>query len=124
MGEILAKSRSGIAQQLNDEEFQFTVGAWVEVLFGHVPEHRLNDVYVHASRNRNSSFPLTQFELCDAWNQMHDAERRSMPRVGQYDFRGENVCPDCLNTGTRLVVKRHPILQRDYTYGIPCEVLK
>ena len=120
MGEILAKSRSGITQQLSDEEFNFTLAAWVEVLFGHVPEARLNDVYIHASRNRNSTFPLTQFELCEAWNLIREAERHAMPRVGQYDYRGTEVCPKCNGTGTKLIVKRDPLLGRDYTYGMFC----
>src|SRR5688572_28870149 len=80
VGEILAKSRAGTSQQLHDDEFQYTLAAWLEVLYGHVPEHRLNDVYVHASRTRNSTFPLTQFELCEAWNQVRAAER-SMPPI-------------------------------------------
>ena len=120
MGEILAKSRSGITQQLTDEEFQFTLAAWVEVLEGHVPEHRLNDAYIHASRTRNSTFPLTQFEICEAWNQVRAAEKNNMPRVGQYDYRGTEVCPKCNGTGTQLFVKRDPVMQRDYTYGKAC----
>lgn len=117
------KSRSGISQQLSDDEFQFTLAAWVEVLYGHVPEAKLNDAYIHASRTRNSTFPLTQFELCEAWNQIKAAER-SIPPVGSYEWsRAREVCPDCNNTGTRLVVKRHPVLGRDYSYAIPCKVI-
>lgn len=123
VGEILTKSRSGIAQQLSDEEFQFTVAAWVEVLDGHIPEARLNDTYVHASRNRNSTFPLTQFEMCEAWNQIKSAER-SIPAVGSYEWdRARKVCPDCNNTGTKLIVKRDVQLGRDYTFGVPCAVI-
>lgn len=117
------KSRAGTSQQLGDEEFQYTLASWLEVLFGHVPEHRLNETYVHASRTRNSTFPLTQYEMCEAWNQIRAAER-TMPPVGTYEYRGRKVCPDCHNTGTKLVVKRDPILGRDYTYGLPCEILR
>lgn len=119
MGEILIKSRAGVAQQLSDEEFEDTLAAWLEVLFGHVPEARLNDTYLHASRNRNTTFPLTQFEMCEAWNQIKAAER-SLPPVGTYDWRARDVCPHCHNTGTKLIVKRDEILGRDYTYGVPC----
>ena len=123
VADILTKSRAGIAQQLSDEEFDFTVDSWVEVMYGHVPEARLNDTYLHASRNRNSTFPLTQYEMCEAWNQIKSAER-AMPPIGTFDYRGREVCPHCNNTGTRLIVKRDPVLGRDYTYGVPCEVLK
>lgn len=122
VGEILTKSRAGIAQQLSDEEFDFTVDSWVEVLYGHVPEARLNDAYVHASRTRSSTFPLTQYELCDAWNQIRTAERNAPP-IGTYDYRGREVCPDCNDTGTKLIVKRDLVLGRDYTYGVPCDVI-
>lgn len=124
VGEILTKSRSGINQQLSDEEFDFTVAAWVEVLYGHVPEARLNEVYVHASRNRNSTFPLTQFELCETWNQIKNAERTALPPVGTYEWsRARQACPDCNNTGYRQIVKRHPVLGRDYVYAVPCPVI-
>lgn len=119
VGEILTKSRVGTAQQLIDDEFDYTLQTWLEVLYGHVPEARLNDAYVHASRTRNSTFPLTQFELCEAWNQIRAAER-AVPPIGTYDWRGEKVCPHCNGTGTKLVVKRDSVLQRDYTYGEPC----
>lgn len=115
---------AGNPSRPDDDEFRLMIATWTETLQDLVPEQRLNEVFVYARRNRNSNFQMDVSEVCAAWNQIRESERHAMPRVGQYDYRGTNVCPHCNNTGTRLVVKRDPLMQRDYTYGIPCEVLK
>lgn len=123
VSEILEKTRAGSPSQLLDEEFKFVVGTWVEAFAGIIPEHRLNDCYLHAARTRDSSFPMSVTDMCAAWNQIQAAER-SMPAIGTHDWdRAREVCPRCNNTGTELVVKRDPILMRDYTYGRPCKIL-
>jgi hypothetical protein len=107
-----------------EDEFDLMVEAWTLTLQDLVPEHRLAECIASARRERTSTFTLDVSEVCVAWQRIKVAERESMPRIGRYDFRGKEVCPHCNNTGTRLIVKRDPFLQRDYTYGVPCEVLK
>ena len=105
-------------------EFDLMVEAWTLTLQDLVPEHRLAECIASARRERTSTFTLDVSEVCASWLRIKTAEREAMPRVGQYDYRGKEVCPKCNNTGTRLIVKRDPVLQRDYTYGVPCEVIK
>jgi len=106
---------------LSDEEFKFLVGQWVQVLGGFVPEHRLNDCYLHAARTRDSSFPMSATDMCTAWKQIQEVER-AMPPTGSYEWsRAREVCPECSNTGTVLFVKRHAVHGRDYTYGKRCD---
>lgn len=113
-------SRAGNPAQLSDEEFKFLVGQWVQVLAGFVPEARLNECYLHASRNRDTSFPMTATDMCSAWKIIKEAER-SMPPIGTYEWsRAREVCPKCNNTGTQLFVKRDDVIGRDYTYGKTC----
>ena len=107
-----------------DEELDLMVEAWTLTLQDLVPERRLAECIASARRERSSTFTLDVSEVCGAWQRIKTAEREAMPRVGQYDFRGKEVCPHCNNTGTRLMVKRDPLLQRDYTYGVSCEIKK
>lgn len=100
------------------------VATWTEALQDVVPEYRVADAFVHARQHRNSTYLLDVSEVCAAWKVIHEAEKR-MPPVGSYEWsRAREVCPDCNNTGTKLVVKRDTQLGRDYTYGTPCEVLR
>lgn len=85
-----------------------------------VPEHRFAEVFVHARQNRNSSFVMDVSEVCATWKTIKETERHALPRIGQHDYRGTQVCLACNGTGTKLFVKRHPVLGRDYTYGAPC----
>lgn len=105
-----------------EDEFDLMVEAWTLTLQDVVPEYRLGEVITYARQSRSSTFVLDPSEICSAWKRLQVAERAA-PRVGQYDYRGKKVCPHCHNTGTRLIVKRDPLLQRDYTYGVPCEVV-
>lgn len=120
VAEIITKTTTGNASQPEDEEFKVLVGIWTETFAGFIPEHRLNDCYLHAARTRDSSFPMSATDMCSAWNQIQAAER-SMPAVGTYDWdRARKVCSKCNGTGTELFVKRDSVLGRDYTYGRPC----
>lgn len=120
IAEIIAKSRAGSPSQLSDEEFKFLVGTWVETVGGVVPEHRLNDTYLHAMRTKDSGFLLTATDMCMAWKQVQEAER-AMPTTGSYEWsRARAVCPHCNGTETLLTVRRDSTLGRDYTYGKKC----
>ena len=100
VGEILTKSRAGNAQQLSDEEFQFALAAWLEVLYGAVPEHRLNDCYVFAKRNRSTTFALQPEELCMAWNEIRQSEMHKQPNAKQLTH---GFCEKCNNTNTEAI---------------------
>lgn len=117
----LMKLFAGNPSRPSEQEFKLMVAAWTEALQDLVPEHRLAEAFVHARQTRNSSFLMDVSEVCGAWNSIREAERYVVPRIGQYDYRGTEVCPKCNGTGTQLFVKRDPVLQRDYTYGKACE---
>jgi hypothetical protein len=105
-----------------DEEFDLMVDAWVDALQHSVPERRLGECIADARRERKSTFILEPSDVYAVWLRIKAAERDAMPRIGQYDYRGKEVCPECKNTGTRLIVKRDQLLNRDYTYGLHCEI--
>lgn len=102
MGEILTKSRAGAAQQLSDEEFQFALASWLEVLFGVVPEQRLNDCYLLAMRTRASTFPLAPNELCVAWNEIRQSEIYKQADAKQLTH---GFCEKCNNTGSEVIYR-------------------
>jgi len=106
-----------------DREFELMVAEWTRVLQDAIPEYRLGDAFVHARQNRNSNFQMDVSEVCAAWNVIRDAER-SMPACGSYEWsRARQVCHDCNNTGTKLIVKRDAQLGRDYVHSVPCAVI-
>lgn len=49
------------------QELAAAVEAWSEILFDVVPGDRLNDSYLHAMRNRESTFALAATEVLGAW---------------------------------------------------------
>lgn len=120
VAEELTKLFAGNPSRPSENEFRLMVAAWTQVLQDVVPEYRLAEAFVHARRNRNSTFAIDVSEICAAWQQIREAERNALPRLGQYDFRGTNVCPTCNGTGTKLVVKRDNTLGRDYTFATHC----
>ena len=119
--EQLNKYFAGNPARPIDEDFDLMVVAWTETLQDLVPEHRLSECIATARRERNTNFTLDVSEVCFAWQRIKAAER-AVPPVGTYDWRAKEVCPHCLNAGTKLVVKRDSITGRDYTYGMPCEI--
>lgn len=100
VGEILTKSRAGHTQQLSDEEFQFTLASWLEVVAGVVPEHRLNDCYLQAMRNRASTFPMAPNEICMAWNEIRQSE---MHRHNNQKQLTHGFCEKCNNTNSEPI---------------------
>jgi hypothetical protein len=112
---------AGNPSRPDENEFALMVATWTEALQNVVPEHRLAEIFVYARQNRNSSFLMDVSEVCAAWKSIKESERHALPRIGQYDYRGTQVCRSCNSTGTKLVSKRHAVLGRDYTYGIPCD---
>lgn len=123
VAEELMKLFAGNPSRPSESEFKLMVGAWTETLQDAVPEYRLGDAFVHARRTRNSNFQLDVSEVCNAWKTIREAER-SIPATGSYEWsRAREVCADCNNTGSKLMVKRHPVLGRDYTYSVPCAVI-
>lgn len=102
------------------EEWRVMVATWTEALQGKVPEHRFVEIFIETRRNRNSNFLMDVSEVCATWDKTRESERHSVPRIGRYDYRGTTICEHCNGTGTKLFVKRDPVLGRDYTYGAPC----
>lgn len=99
LGEIITKSNIG-RQQLTREETKIAIGIWYEMLYSVVPERRLNDCYLHAMRNRASTFPLAPNELVMAWNEIKGSEmyRNDPARQLTHGF-----CEKCNNTGTEPI---------------------
>jgi len=120
VAEQLTKMFAGNPSRPEGAEFELMVATWTEALQDAVPEHRFVEMFIHARRNRNSSFLMDVSEVCATWKSIKETERHALPRIGQYDYRGTQVCPTCNGTGTKLFLKRDPVLGRDYTYGAYC----
>lgn len=99
-------------QQFTREETQVAVGVFYEVLFGVVPEQRLNDCYVFVKRNRATTFALQPEEIASAWGQIRESERYKNNPVKQITH---GFCEKCNNTGTEV------IRQAGYEGARPCE---
>lgn len=56
------------------EQLAAAVEAWGEILYGLVPENRLNDCYLYAFRHRESPFALTAGEILSAWRIINTEE--------------------------------------------------
>lgn len=99
LGEIITKSNVG-RQQLTREETKIAIGIWYEMLFGVVPEHRLNDCYLHAMRHRANTFALAPTEIVMAWNEIKGSEmyRNNPARQLTHGF-----CEKCNNTGSEPI---------------------
>ena len=97
---ILIKSRIG-RPQMGDKERDFTTGCWVEILYGVIPERRLNDCYVLASRNKTNSFPVEPNDLCAAWNEIRESEMHK--RAPESHQLTHGFCERCNNTGSEVV---------------------
>jgi hypothetical protein len=97
---VLIKSRIG-RPQMGDKERDFTTGTWVEILYGVIPEHRLNDSYLLASRNKKDSFPIQPNDLCAAWNEIRESEMHKRAPESRQITHG--FCGRCNNTGTELI---------------------
>jgi len=110
LAEIITKSNVG-RQQFTREETQLAVGVFYEVLYGAVPEQRLNDCYLFVKRNRATTFALQPEELCAAWNEIKAAERYKNTSTKQLTH---GFCEKCNNTGTEV------IRQPGYTNARPC----
>lgn len=103
LAEVITKSNIG-RQQFTKDETKAAVGIWFEMLYGVVPEHRLNDCYLHAMRNRASTFALAPNELVMAWNEIRQSE---MHRQNPTKQLTHGFCELCNNTGTFLVRDEH-----------------
>lgn len=99
LAEIITKSNVG-RQQFTKNETRIAVGVFYEVLYGVVPEHRLNDCYLLVKRNRVGTFALAPEEMAGAWNQIRESERYKNNPVKQITH---GFCEKCNNTGTWLV---------------------
>jgi hypothetical protein len=97
---VLIKSRIG-RPQLGDKERDFTTGTWMEILYGVIPENRLNDCYLLASRNKTDSFPIQPNDLCAAWNEIRESEMHK--RAPESHQLTHGLCPKCFNNNTEVI---------------------
>jgi len=95
------------------------IATWTETLQDIVPEYRLAEVFVHARRNRSTTYQLDVSEICAAWKEMKEAERVLRPT--EKPTYAKEVCKQCNGTGTRLFKKFDSVLGREYMYGEACD---
>lgn len=71
VGKLILKVRLACSlPALNVEEFAAMTEAWCELLAPIVPPQRLNDCYVRAMSERESTFPLAVTEVLTAWRKI------------------------------------------------------
>lgn len=73
------------------QELAAAVEAWCEILYGTVPCERLNDSYLHAIRNRESTFALAATEILYAWRIINAEESHQREK--------SKPCGLCFGTG-------------------------
>jgi hypothetical protein len=77
------------------QELAAAVEAWCEILAEAVPVERLNDCYLFAIRNRNSTFPLAVTEITTAWKAIATEEAEQAKRLRH--------CHVCKGAGRELI---------------------
>lgn len=101
LGEIITKSNIGRRQLDPKEEQPITIAVWYEVLYGVVPEHRLNDCYLHVARHRDNGFPWKPEEIAMAWTAVKQAEMYK--RISPDHQITHGFCEKCHNTGNEVI---------------------
>jgi hypothetical protein len=101
VAEIITKSNVG-RQEIPTKQLAIDTAIFMEVLYGTVPENRLNDCYQEAVRTRKSTFPLKPEEMCVAWETIRQRDfYKRAPESRQ--LTTDYVCPKCNNNGTELM---------------------
>src|ERR1051326_7601510 len=113
LGEIITKSNFGRQQLDPKKEMPLAIAVWYEVLYGVVPEHRLNDCYLFVKRNRTNAFALQPEELSAAWNEIRSNERYKTNPAKQITH---GFCAKCNNTGSEIIYN----VQTKRTSARPC----
>jgi hypothetical protein len=108
--EILIKANAGRSEPTRKER-QAQIAIFLEVLYGHVPEKRLNDCYVHLMRTRTSTYPLAPNELCIAWAAIKESEMNQPSSQKQLTH---GFCERCNNTDFEIII------QDGYSFSKPC----
>ena len=71
---IVDDSFSLSSQNATDAEKLARADVWARVLFGIIPEHRLQDAFDLAFQKHDSSFPVNAYDIKLAWEQIETAE--------------------------------------------------
>lgn len=118
MGHLILKSRLAYSlPALDVDEFKAATEAWCEVLVETIPTQRLHDCYLHAMKNRDSSFPLSAGDMVRSWRDICNANRyKPVSAALDHMLRGD-VCQDCNGTGTELIEEGAMV------YSRPCKHL-
>lgn len=101
LGEIIIKSNIGRQQLDPKKEMPIAISVWYEVLFGVVPENRLNDCYLHVARHRGNTFPWKPEEIAAAWTSIRQAEFYKRAPDSHRLMHG--FCEKCNNTGNEVI---------------------
>lgn len=106
VGKLILKSRLAYSlPALEVQELAAATEAWCEVLIDTIPIQRVADCYLHAMKNRDSSFPLSAGDLVRSWKDICNANRYKPVSAGlDHQLRGD-VCQDCNGTGTELITE-------------------
>lgn len=101
---------------MGDKERDFTTGTWVEILYGVIPERRLNDCYLLAMRNKTHSFLIEPNDLCAAWREIRESEMHKRAPENRQITHG--LCEKCLNTNSEPIrnEKGHIIAMKHCTH--------
>jgi len=100
VAEIITKSNVG-RQQLTKQQTALDTAIFMEVLYGTIPENRLNECYQEAIRTRKSTFPLKPEEMCAAWETIR--QRDFYKRAPESHQLTHGFCEKCNNTGNEVM---------------------
>jgi hypothetical protein len=91
------------AQNPTDEEKAVRAETWAENLFDLIPENRLDDTFRRAFKDHTSDFPVSAYDLKNAWQKMKVEEFQSREQPVGGEPASAELCEKCYGTGMSAV---------------------
>ncbi len=91
------------AQNPTDVEKAVRAETWAENLFDIIPERRLDDVFRRAFKDHTSDFPVSAYDLKNAWQRIRDEEYRNREKPVGGEPASAELCEKCFGTGMEAV---------------------
>jgi hypothetical protein len=106
VGQLIVKSRIAAGlPPLDNYELALHISAWAEIVFGVIPESRLQDAYVRAMRDNADGFTLTAPGLVKGYRDLCESERLAPQMPMDRNLLPGNVCSRCFGTGLEQFIE-------------------
>lgn len=103
MARLVVKSRVASAlPALEPSEMIVAARAWAQILEGEVPDNYLEQSYVRAMRDKETTFALSAPEIVQAYRNICQDERAAPPIPMDRNLLPGNVCGKCFGIGMEV----------------------